>query len=32
MESTKTLEDELRLFRGEKELEMRTLLSEFVRL
>ena len=32
MESTKCLDDELRLFRGEKEQQMRVLLSEFVRL
>jgi len=32
MDSTKTLEVELRLFRNEKESEMRSLLSEFVRL
>ena len=32
IESTKTLETELRLFRQEKESEMRVLLSEFVRL
>ena len=32
MESTKTLEIELKLFRQEKESEMRALLSEFVRL
>jgi len=29
---TKTLDDELKLFRAEKEQEMRVLLSEFVRL
>jgi hypothetical protein len=32
MDSTKTLETELKLFRQEKESEMRVLLSEFVRL
>lgn len=32
MDSTKTLESELKLFRQEKESEMRVLLSEFVRL
>ena len=31
-ESTRTLETELKLFRQEKEAEMRALLSEFVRL
>ena len=32
MESTKCLDDELRLFKLEKEQQMRVLLSEFVRL
>lgn len=32
MESTRTLETELKLFKSEKEAEMRALLSEFVRL
>lgn len=32
LDSTKTLDDELRIFRAEKEFEMRMLLSEFVRL
>jgi hypothetical protein len=32
LESTRTLETELKLFRQEKEAEMRVLLSEFVRL
>lgn len=31
-DSTRTLDVELRLFRQEKETEMRGLLSEFVRL
>ncbi len=31
-ESTKTLDDELRLFRKEKELEMRGILTEFIKL
>ena len=31
-ESTRTLEEELRLFRAEKELELRGLVSDFVRI
>jgi hypothetical protein len=31
-ESTQTLEEELRLFRAEKELELRGLVTEFVRI
>ena len=32
LDCTKTLDDELRIFRASKEQEMRFLLSEFVRL
>jgi hypothetical protein len=31
-ESTRTLEEELRLFRAEKELELRGLVSDFVKI
>lgn len=31
-ESTQTLEEEIRLFRAEKELELRGLVTEFVRI
>lgn len=31
-ESAKTLEDELRLFRTQKEVELKNLISEFVKI